>query len=334
MPDPKHVTLTQIAKAAGLSIGTVSLALRDSPLLLEETKRAVRAMAEKLGYRRNPRISALMAHIRRAKKVHQGERLALVWLEETQEETRRGLFAEYVNGAKARAEPLGYALEQYWVNTPGLSPARLERILIARGIVGVIFAPMLHAAAFELPWDFSNFAAAVIGNASCRPDLHRAGFNHYVAGRALLQRMVQRGHSRPVAVFSREADQRARGAMSATFLANHPAGPAEAARRIFFVEHTPGELTSRWFARLKPDSLVTHTDYYLAWQKSELGPKLPPTYLIDARPDGPPCPGIAQGEAVIAASAVDLVIGQLLHNERGVPNDPQALLFAGHWRES
>ena len=50
MPDPKHVTLTQIARAAGLSIGTVSLALRDSPLLLAETKRVVRATAEKLGY--------------------------------------------------------------------------------------------------------------------------------------------------------------------------------------------------------------------------------------------------------------------------------------------
>lgn len=334
MPSPKHVTLTQIAKAAGLSIGTVSLALRDSPLLLDETKRAVRATAEKLGYRPNPRVSALMAHIRRAKKVHQGERLAFVWLEATQEETRGGLFSEYLNGARARAEHLGYALEEYRVNTPGITPGRLERILVARGIVGVVFSPMLHAAYFELPWDFNNFAAAVIGHASCRPDLHRAGFNHYLAVRALLQQMIQRGHTHPAAVLSREADQRARGAMSAAFLSNHPAGPVEAARRIFFVEHTPAELTSRWLTRLKPDALITHGDYYSAWRKSEVGTKLPPAYLIDVRPDGPRCPGIAQGEAVIAASAVDLVVGQLLRNERGVPADAQALLFAGHWRES
>jgi len=334
MPDPKHVTLTQIAKAAGLSIGTVSLALRDSPLLLVETKRVVRATADKLGYRPNPRVSALMAHIRRAKKVHQGERLAFVWLEATQEEIRRGLFSEYLNGAKARAEHLGYAIEEYRINTPGLTPARLERILVARGIVGVIFSPMLHAAYFELPWDFSHFAAAVIGNASCRPDLHRAGFNHYLAVRALLQQMIQRGHSHPVAVLSREADQRAKGAMSAAFLSNHPAGPIEAARRIFFIEHTPAELTARWLVRCKPDSLVTHGDYYNTWRKSGAELKLPPTYLIDVRSDGPRCPGIAQGEAVIAASAVDLVVGQLLRNERGVPADAQALLFPGHWRES
>lgn len=334
MPSLKHVTLAQIAKAAGLSIGTVSLALRDSPLLLDETKRKVRAVAEKLGYRPNPRVSALMAHIRRAKKVHQGERLAFIWLEATQEETRGGLFSEYLNGARARAEHLGYALEEYRVNTPGVSPARLERILIARGIVGVVFSPMLHAAYFELPWDLGNFAAAVIGNASCRPDLHRAGFNHYLAVRALLQQMVQRGHSHSAAVFSREADQRARGAMSAAFLSNHPAGPVEAARRIFFVEHSPFEVPGSWLARLKPDSLVTHGDYCSVWQHGDMAAKLPPTYLIDVRPDGPRCPGIAQGEAVIAASAVDLVVGQLLRNERGVPPDAQSLLFAGHWRES
>lgn len=332
MASPKHVTLVEVAKASGFSIGTVSLALRNSPLLLEETKKAIVTSAEKLGYHPNPRVSALMAHIRRSRKVHQGERLAFVWLEATEEETRAGLFVEYFNGAKARAEQLGYALEPFRLNTPKMTAERLERILVARGIVGVVFSPMLHAAHFELKWNWQNFAAAVIGNASCDPDLHRAGFNHYLAIRGLLQQIAGKGHKAPAAVFSREADERAKHALSAAFIANHPAGSAKAAARIFFVERTPSELSRPWLTRCRADALITHADYYRSWQKTTHARTLPEVYLIDATFDGPNCAGIDQGEAVIAASAVDLVVAQLLRNERGAPPDAQALLFAGHWR--
>jgi LacI family transcriptional regulator len=333
MASLKHVTLVQVAKASGFSVGTVSLALRNSPLLLEETKKTITALAEKLGYHPNPRVSALMAHIRRSRKVHEGERLAFVWLEATEEETKGGLFLEYLKGARARAEQLGYALEQFRLNTPKMTTERLERILVARGIVGVVLSPMLHAAHFKLSWNWQNFAAAVIGNASCHPDLHRAGFNHYLAIRALLQQIAQRGHVLAAAVFSREADERAKRALSAAFIANHPAGPAKAAALIFFVERAPTELPSSWLTRCRADALITHADYYQSWQKTGHAPALPEIFLIDATPGGPSCAGIDQGEAVIAASAVDLVVAQLLRNERGAPLDAQALLFAGHWRE-
>jgi LacI family transcriptional regulator len=333
MAPVRHVTLAQVAKAAGFSIGTVSLALRNSPLILEETRKMVAAAAEKLGYHPNPRVSALMAHIRRAKKVHRGERLAFVWLEATEEELDDGLFAEYVIGARARAEHLGYTLEEFRLNSPRMTAERLQHILIARGIVGVVLSPMLHGAHFQLSWDWRNFAAAVIGNASCQPDLHRAGFNHYLAMRLLLQQMKQRGHDQPVAVLSREADDRAKRAISAAFLSNHSLGPAKASGRIFFIERSAAELSLDWVAERKPDALITHVHYHRVWRKGGYASLLPATYFLDVRPGGPG-EGIDQGEAVIAASAVDLVVAQLLRNERGAPADAQALLFAGHWCEA
>jgi len=99
------------------------------------------------------------------------------------------------------------------------------------------------------------------------------------------------------------------------------------------VERTPTELPSAWLARCRADALITHADYFQSWQKTSHAQALPDVFLIDATPDGPSCAGIDQGEAVIAASAVDLVVAQLLRNERGVPQDAQALLFAGHWRD-
>jgi hypothetical protein len=43
--------------------------------------------------------------------------------------------------------------------------------------------------------------------------------------------------------------------------------------------------------------------------------------------------GIDVGHRMIAANAVDLVIGQLYRNERDVPSEPKKLLFEGHWVE-
>ena len=47
------VTIQDVARVAGVSPSTVSRALNDSPLIREETKARIRAIAEELGYERN-----------------------------------------------------------------------------------------------------------------------------------------------------------------------------------------------------------------------------------------------------------------------------------------
>jgi len=49
-PAPAEVTIRDIAQAAGVSIGTVSRALKNQRGLSDETRRAVREMARRLGY--------------------------------------------------------------------------------------------------------------------------------------------------------------------------------------------------------------------------------------------------------------------------------------------
>ncbi|MBP9185093.1 MAG: substrate-binding domain-containing protein [Fuscovulum sp.] len=51
--DNARPTLKTIAAATGLAVATVSRALKDAPDIGEETKRRVRAMADRLGYRPN-----------------------------------------------------------------------------------------------------------------------------------------------------------------------------------------------------------------------------------------------------------------------------------------
>lgn len=46
----KRVTLTDVARAAGVSKSTVSLVLNDSPLIKKETQQKVQQAIEQLGY--------------------------------------------------------------------------------------------------------------------------------------------------------------------------------------------------------------------------------------------------------------------------------------------
>ena len=50
MSDPKRATIKTIAQEANLTANTVSLALRNSPLVKDETKKRILEIAEKQGY--------------------------------------------------------------------------------------------------------------------------------------------------------------------------------------------------------------------------------------------------------------------------------------------
>jgi LacI family transcriptional regulator len=55
----RRLTLSMLADRLGISTATVSLALRDSPLVAEETRKRVRALAEELGYIYNRSAASL-----------------------------------------------------------------------------------------------------------------------------------------------------------------------------------------------------------------------------------------------------------------------------------
>lgn len=57
-------TLREIARRAGVSHTTVSLSLRNHPSIPEATRERLRELADRLGYRSNVLVSALMSRVR------------------------------------------------------------------------------------------------------------------------------------------------------------------------------------------------------------------------------------------------------------------------------
>ena len=324
-----HVTIRQLARQCGFAVATVSYALRNNPKIPPATIARVHAMAEKMGYRPNPRVAALMAHIRRARPVATGERIAFIWL------ARAAPYLRMHEGAKQRAEQLGYELEDFALRDHGPNPARLERILRTRRITGVVLSPLDSGeSSFALDWDWSRFSPAIIGNAVSTPELHHAGHHHFGGMRLALQKLVARGRRRIAAIFESEVNERARRAWSAAFLEHHPSR-ASARRWLQAIDVVEPRGLRRWLAARRPEALITTRDMLRRLEAAglELHDKITETVLLNWTPDAREFGGVDQCEEFIAANAVDLVVGQLHRNECGVPEHVKMLLFPGKWVE-
>jgi LacI family transcriptional regulator len=91
-----------------------SYALRQHPKIPVETRELVAAAARELGYRPNPRVASLMAHIRGSQSRAHQERLAFVWVHTSRAEARQNPFLKLVfAGARERARQMGFVLEEF-----------------------------------------------------------------------------------------------------------------------------------------------------------------------------------------------------------------------------
>lgn len=333
MENTRPVTLKAVARAAGVSVSAASYALRSAPNIPADTVAKVRAAADSLGYRPNARVAELMSHIRGSRRLPTAERLALVWPEGARAQDMKDAFRRKIlNGARTRAAALGYRLDEFWLEEVDGNAPRLAAILRARGIAGVVFAPVSHAARFTLDWPWEQFAMAVVGTAEWNAPLSRAAHHHYEAMRLALSGLARNGARRPAALVDPETNERAHRGWQGAWLAY---APGDAAASLLMMDATsPASSRVRaWLRTTKPDALVIDGDTALhraraaGWRDTPLN-----TAHLSWWQDHAHC-GVDQGYDLIAAHAVDLVVAQLHRNERGLPDEPRTLLFAGRWME-
>lgn len=99
----KKTTLKELAEQVGLSMSTVSKAMRDSYEISGETKKRIREMADKMGYRANPYAGHLHNH--------KSKTIALIIPEIT-----NNFFIQIISGAESIAREKGYHLLVYITN--------------------------------------------------------------------------------------------------------------------------------------------------------------------------------------------------------------------------
>lgn len=319
-----------IADLAGVSKNTVSCALRADPRISQATREKIHRIAQEVGYRPNPMVSALMQSLRQSHGSVSSANLGFVHSCAKPDDWRsREYYHRLFKGAEARANEMGYNLTPIWGAEPGMTVDRMTKILRSRNVLGLIFGPM--ASNIDLPIDWNLLPMAAMGVSLCEPQLHRAAtyFTHAIP--RAWQELRALGYRRIGVVFSEEANRRVDFALQAG-CAILSSSLAEEPVPTLLSNKTNSEEFRRWMEKHQLDALISGFGHHLMVLLEDAGLRVPEDIgLVTLMGESLPGAYIERDWDAIGAATVDLVVGQLLRNERGIPQKPKTVLIEGEW---
>lgn len=326
-------TLQDIADQLGISKMTVSRALRGERHVAPELREQILETAAELGYRPDPDISKLMAHMRRKRLTQTPRSLAFIWSEKTTPETPLTPWSQQlIDGARNRATELGFQLDEFYLAAKGMSGPRLSDILEARGISGLILSPLVSRSRGHVSLRWERFSSVVIGLGYARPALHRVHHHHYLGMMTVMRQLKKLGYRRIGYYGGSVVNERMFGAWSASFLAHHPL-PLKQAATLLSLKREPTQTDFRqWLATAKPEVVLDSGHHLEGWLEDVPIPDALGLVTLGWRPDRPHLAGIDQQVEVLGAAAVDLLVAQEQQNERGLPTHPKIVMTEGLWR--
>lgn len=330
MPDPAP-SVRLIAKLSGFSKATVANALNGSETVAPATARKVRAVADKIGYKRNPIVGTLMSAMRRSQGLSLQGVLAVVDIAEPQRPAHGPFHGELIAGAKAQAEEIGFKLETFVIDRSHLSFERLDSILKTRGIRGLVILPSWQTPDFER-FDWSWYAGVYTDYITETPRLHSVCCDHYRSMFELLTLLHARGYRRPGLFIEAGRDERIHRRMTAAFRAFQQAHPDVAALAPCATSEIRAEPFARWFKRARPDVVLSHHPEVIAFLE-KLGARPPATGFVSLNlaKAQQRCAGLDLQPRQIARCAVELLVSQIQRNAWGHPKCPTTTTLAAQF---
>ncbi len=330
----KPVSLQQIADEAGVSKGTVSLALRNHPRIPEATRKRISEVADKMGYRPNPVVSAWMSHRRQLAPAAKGSCIAFINLwPDRKAWDAAPWFTRFTAGARERAEYLGYSFEEFRLHDPGMSEKRITSILRARGIRGMIVGSLPEGSANpDLAW--SDFAAVAQSNSLSSPELSRSVCDYAHGMRTALENLTSLGYRRIGYASPPTVEERTDFLNIGAYLAFQESLPKS--RRIPVLDWLQNDRESlgKWILRYKPDAILSH-DLEMGDMLGGLGLKVPDDIAVAALCLHPgqdrQIAGYDQKLEHCGEVAVELLVERMNRNEAGPPEYPVIALTRGTW---
>jgi LacI family transcriptional regulator len=329
--------MRDVALRAKVSVSTVSLALRNSPLVAEATRARIRALAEQLRYKTHPLVAA---HMRSRRKRSAGAAAPVLAIVDTQRrrhgwrDNRTTMVRQMLAGAKAQAAARGYETREFWLHEPGMSHARFSAMLRARGIHGVLLGPSsdLHLE-LELTWEW--FSVVRLGSARVTPLLHRVVIDHFDAGMRAAQEIYELGFRRPMfpmrEPFFKAHDRRLEGGFQ-TFWSHFPKmRPAPAPTSEELID---GPSLERWIRRYRPDVIVDNEEHHVFDLLTAAGWRVPEeigVVSLCASTLSGPLSGCVQNGESMGLAGTDLLVSMIERNETGLPAMPVTLSTNSMW---
>jgi DNA-binding LacI/PurR family transcriptional regulator len=331
--------MADVARVAGVSKNTVSLALRQDPQIPERTRKRITAIAHQMGYQKNATVAQLLTELRRTRRPRFQASLALLNANADRNAFRdHPTVPTYVEGCRRLAEKLGYGLDEFWLHDPELDGARLNQVLRARGIRGVLVVGLMSEnvlpTGFAETW--ATFPSVVTGARTRDPALSFACADHHILTVRAFEKALALGYRRPALVLDRAIDVLVEGRFSAGFAVAARNLPITSRVRPFYsVREALGDcdLFRKWFAKEKPDVLLTLYNVVRTWL-DEMGVRVPADVgliQLEWRASSPEWAGMDQHNDIVGEAAVEMLVSMTHRQETGVPAFPRATLIGSTW---
>lgn len=343
--------MADVARRAGVHSTTVSLALRNHPSLPELTRNRLRALAAEMGYTPDPAMRALVAYREQTRRQKSFSRLAYLthWVNRWGWKDALG-HGQFFAGAVRRGRELGYDFDHFWLGEPGMTHERMNGILHARGIKGLVVASHVEENDVPLRFDWENFCGVKIDFFPFATELHNVTNDQRVIIQLAMERARHAGYRRIGLAIPQWWDRGVRLAWSAGFLATQQILPP--GDRVPLLNYpdkndlypisgvtdtSPSHRRlAKWLEEYQPEVVISHLPF-IAGALEQLGVSIPrdlgfvDIFLEDDADTR--IAGIRQNCERVGEVAVELLDMQLQQNSVGLPRFPTTTLVEGTWRD-
>ena len=328
-------TIRTLAKIAGVSSATVSLALRNHPRIRPHVRERIQRIANEVGYKPNPIVSQLIAQVRASRRASYQSTLGVVFTTTRPEDLEVQTFQEWVAACEARARQLGYGFDKFVLLQSGISPQRLMKILDARGIRGLFkLGPFVRGSIppeYDIIWERS--ATIVLGARPTRPALSAAMNDQFSTARQAMEEVIRLGYRRVGLCVHREVEDMVEHRFLGGFLTAQSTLPPSQHVPAFDFQYEDKKSFLRWVKEFRPDVILTLHTQIREWLES-IKIRVPEDIglvHLDRTDAQKGWAGMRQNNEQIGLAAVDMLVGQLHRNEIGPPPFQKCMFIEGMW---
>lgn len=328
--------MERVAALAGVATSTVSRALRGDPRISRVTRERICAITERLGYRPNPLVSALMTQLRHGHPP--AARCNLAWLDffpKPDDWRADPVHAAFYAGACSRAQRAGYAISR--IRARDRPAPRLARMLRNCGIQGILLPEFdgSEGLAANIPLPLDEFTIVGVGTRFEGPLLHYASDDQYECGRLAVLKLWELGYRRIGYVGEPRVEKIVNGRFFAGYHATLQSELAGHAIPPLLSSHEADVLA--WLRDVRVEAVVSANRHLLSFLRRS-GVRVPDDVALahlnidDVEGAGPgEVAGVRQDNAGVGATAVELLVSLLYENEVGVPLHPRGVQVHGTW---
>lgn len=323
--------MQDVANAAGYSRATVSMALRNDPVIPEETRARIRAVADQLGYRASPLVAALMS-LQRRRRPSTRDTTAIAFLTShptTNPARTHFSYNRMFAGASGRAAELGFRLEKFALHTRENGAARVRSILEARHIRAAIVAPLLRNET-HLEFDCRGLALVGLGLSVHSPFVDRVSVDLFRSASDAVDHCVALGYRRIGLALSQETSLRLEHRWLGGYrfaLGQHNLGSQPSPLMPALTRELAAALPD-WLRGSRPDVVI------LGNAERELPGLIPRNigivYFSVEFAAGEQT-GIFEDHALLGGIATELVVSRLQQNRLELLDEARMHLVAGRW---